>query len=143
MWNGWLKLQRSAMKFFIYNSMTFHSGLWTGRGKLQDAANKRAPSGATDDTFMQRPLVGLHQGAWLRMRLPCAWVNRGWDGRAMSSARRIPEQAAQDSAARCEREPYIHIPFNNAGVQWMREGGWVAGWWLLPFIGFAFKPNFS
>uniref|UniRef100_B3P4L5 GG17390 n=1 Tax=Drosophila erecta TaxID=7220 RepID=B3P4L5_DROER len=26
---------------------------------------------------MQRPLVGLHQGAWRRMRLPCAWVNPG------------------------------------------------------------------
>jgi len=64
----------------------------------------------------------------------CALKNcvgvRGWDCRAMSSARRIPEQEAQDSAARCnrerEREREPHIPFNNVGAQWVV--GWLVGW---------------
>jgi len=96
----------------------------------ENAANERAPSGATDDTFMQRPLVDLHQWAGLRMRPKNCVGVRGWDCRAMSSARRIPEQEAQDSAARCkrerEREREPHIPFNNVGAQW------VVGWLVNP-----------
>jgi len=83
--------------------------------------------------------------------LKIAWVSGGGivelchpPGESQSRKLRIPPQGAKERGRESESRTSRSIMWVPSG--WL--GGWLGGWVVggrpeLPFIGFAFKPNFS